>query len=191
MSTGRAPMFFSRVAQSPPGGETHKHAMRESHGAGKNRRLHSKKPQGTYLPMLAQKENRLRWASSHFSNGVTKPLLNQEENESGCPYPPHTPWPCRGASWSRRSRTWTPRRGSLRRWGCPVPRRPAGSGSLGSGSACWSSSWRSAAVSPYGAPGTPPCGEHGGRDPLQQVPTPHNKPLEDPLTYLLWLWKEN
>ena len=69
-------------------------------------------------------------------------------------YPPRTPSPCRGASWSQKSRTWRRQTGSRRTWGCLAPRRPVGSGSSGSGSACWSSSWRNAAESPCDAPET-------------------------------------
>lgn len=69
-------------------------------------------------------------------------------------YPPRTPSPCRGVSWSQKSRTWRRQTGSRRTWGCLAPRRPVGSGSSGSGSACWSSSWRNAAGSPCDAPET-------------------------------------
>lgn len=79
-----------------------------------------------------------------------------DEGEPDGPHLPRTPWPCTGAGVFRRSRTWRPRRGSRRRWGCPSPRTPAGSGSSGSGFACWSSSWRSVDVSPCGAPGRRP-----------------------------------
>lgn len=60
---------------------------------------------------------------------------------------------------SQRSRTWRRRTGSLRRWGCLSLRTPAGSGSAGSDSACWSSSWQNADESLCGAPGRRRCRE--------------------------------
>ncbi len=76
-----------------------------------------------------------------------------QQNRTRRPYPQHIPWPCTDVSASQRSRTLRRQTGSLRRWGCPSLRRPAGSGSSGSDSACWSSSWQNADVSPCGAPG--------------------------------------
>lgn len=72
------------------------------------------------------------------------------------PHLPRIPWPCKGASVFQRSRTWRPQTGSLRRWGCPSPQTPAGSGSSGSDFACWSSSWQSVDASLCGAPGRRP-----------------------------------
>lgn len=57
-------------------------------------------------------------------------------------YLPRTPWPCISDASFQRSSTCWPRRGSLRKSGYHVPRRPAGSGSEGWGSACWFSSWQ-------------------------------------------------
>lgn len=75
-------------------------------------------------------------------------------------HPRHIPWPCTGVSEFQRSRTWRPRMGSLQKWGCPSRQTPAGSGSSGSDSACWSSSWQNADVSLCDAPGRQPWGEY-------------------------------
>lgn len=72
------------------------------------------------------------------------------------PYPRRTPAPCTSACASQRNKTWKQRRGSPQRWECPSPQRPAGFGSSRSDSACWSSSWQSAAGSPCGAQDTRP-----------------------------------
>lgn len=72
-------------------------------------------------------------------------------------HPPHTPWPCRGAVLSQKSRTCWPQKDSLQTLECPAPQTPAGSDSSGSSSAGWSSSWQTSAVSHGALPGTQPC----------------------------------
>lgn len=72
-------------------------------------------------------------------------------------HPPHTPWPCRGAVLSQKSKTCWPQKDSLQMSECHAPQTPAGSGSSGSSSAGWSSSWQTSAVSHGALPGTQPC----------------------------------
>ena len=99
--------------------------------------------------------------SQHGDRGSGRPPLAAVPSSppQPCRHPhlPHIPWPCRGGAGSRTSRTSRPQRGSRQTWGCRAPRRPAGFGCAGSGSACWSSSSRSAALFPGAAPGRRRC----------------------------------
>lgn len=109
----------------------------------------------------------------------------------GRPHLPRIPWPCKGASAFQRSRTWRPRTGSLRRWGCPSPRTPAGSGSSGSDFACWSSSWRSVDASLCGAPGRRPWEEQPAKKSAEGGRKKQEKGKEVSLTHrrrYWWVW---
>lgn len=109
----------------------------------------------------------------------------------GRPHLPRIPWPCRGASASQRSRTWRPQTGSLRRWGCPSPQTPAGSGSSGSDFACWSSSWRSVDASLCGAPGRRPWEEQPAIKSADGARKKQGKGKEVSLTHkrhYWWVW---
>lgn len=85
------------------------------------------------------------------SNRILKVMYQQNQT-----HPRHIPWPCTGVVAFQRSKTWRRQTDSPRRWGCLALRTPAGSGSSGSDSACWSSSLQNADVSPGGAPGRRP-----------------------------------
>lgn len=74
-------------------------------------------------------------------------------------YLPRIPWPYRDVAGFRMSKTWRRQMGSLQRWGCPVPQKPAGSGSSAPGSDGLSFSWQIVGGSPYGGPDIQPC-EH-------------------------------